>query len=292
MTQDMPTVNATVAMMKNSLRPLYNTGEVNYIIRIIFKKLMNYNRTDMIVNGENVMDPLTLDHIKKIISELLTGKPIQYILHEARFYGRNFFVDNSTLIPRPETEGLIDIIDKESKSSDLNVLDIGTGSGCIAITLAQILKFPIVDAIDISENALKVAGENANRFKVHINFIHADILHYHSDKMYNIIVSNPPYICENEKKDMEKNVLDYEPASALFVPNNDPLLFYKAITAFAKTNLCPGGGLFFEINPLFADRIYSMLVNEGFMDVKISEDICYRLRFAEGHKPKPKPLFT
>ncbi|MDE6715478.1 MAG: peptide chain release factor N(5)-glutamine methyltransferase [Muribaculaceae bacterium] len=285
------TVSQVVSALKNSLRPLYLDGEVNFIIRIIFEKLMNYSRTAILVRGENIVEPDTLARFQSIVEELKSGKPIQYIFGEARFYGRDFAVNAHTLIPRPETEQIIDLIDKDNKAADLHVLDIGTGSGCIAVTLARILRFPIVDALDISAQALEVAAANAAKFKVKINLINADILNYHSDVIYDIIVSNPPYICASEQKDMEANVLDYEPHSALFVPDDNPLLFYTRITEFAKTNLRAGGGIYFEINPRFAEDIKNLLIDAGMEKVQIHEDIYFKLRFVSAHKPKPKPLF-
>lgn len=284
-------VSNTVSALKNSLRPLYPDGEVNFIIRIIFEKLMNYSRTDILVRGDNIVEPETLARIQSIVEELKCGKPIQYIFGEARFYGRDFIVDKHTLIPRPETEQIIELIDNDNKGSDLRVLDIGTGSGCIAVTLARILRFPVVDALDISAKALEVAAANAAKFKVKVNLINADIFSFHTDTVYDIIVSNPPYICASEQKDMEANVLDFEPHSALFVPDDNPLLFYKRITGFAKTNLRPGGAIYFEINPRFADNVKQLLLDAGMVHVKIHEDICFKLRFVSAHKPKPKPLF-
>ena len=285
------TVSQAVQEIKNSLRHLYSDGEVNYIIRIIFEKLMNYSRTDIIVRHDNVIESDTGNRIRQIIDELLTGKPIQYIFGEARFYGRDFFVNSHTLIPRPETEQIIEIIDNDNKDKDLRVLDIGTGSGCIAVTLARILKFPTIDALDISEEALAVAAENASKFKVKINLINADIFNYNPSDTYDIIVSNPPYVCNDEKMDMNVNVLDFEPHSALFVPNENPLVFYKRITELAKTNLKAGGGIYFEINPRFANEIETLLLNAGMEKVKIIEDIHYKLRFASARKPKLKHLF-
>ncbi|MCH5216655.1 MAG: peptide chain release factor N(5)-glutamine methyltransferase [Muribaculaceae bacterium] len=285
------TVSQVVQEIKNSLRHLYSDGEVNYIIRIIFEKLMNYSRTDIIVRHDNVIESDTGNRIRQIIDELLTGKPIQYIFGEARFYGRDFFVNSHTLIPRPETEQIIEIIDNDNKDKDLRVLDIGTGSGCIAVTLARILKFPTIDALDISEEALAVAAENASKFKVKINLINADIFNYNPNDTYDIIVSNPPYVCNDEKMDMYVNVLDFEPHSALFVPNDNPLVFYKRITELAQTNLKAGGGIYFEINPRFANEIETLLLNAGMEKVKIIEDIHYKLRFASARKPKLKHLF-
>lgn len=285
------TVSQTVRALKDSLRPLYPDGEVNFIIRIIFEKLMNYSRTDILVRGDNIMDPGTSTRIQHIVDELKSGKPIQYIFGEARFYGRDFLVNSHTLIPRPETEQLIDLIDKDNKDTDLRVIDIGTGSGCIAVTLARILRFPIVDALDISKEALAVTAENAAKFKVKINLINADIFTYQSDVIYDIIVSNPPYICTEEKKDMEMNVLDYEPHSALFIPDDNPLLFYKRITEFACTNLKRGGSIYFEINPRFAEDVKQLLIDAGMERVKIHEDIYFKLRFVSAWRPKPKPLF-
>ena len=193
----------------------------------------------------------------------------------------NLKVDNSTLIPRPETEELVDIIVHENQShKDLNILDIGTGSGAITIALSRNLPFSNVDAIDISENALKIANENARNLHTHIGFTKADIFKFEpKTDYYDIIVSNPPYIDESEKDSMDSNVLEYEPHQALFVPDENPLIYYIRITETAKDSLKQRGHLYFEINPRHAEELAEYLNKKGYMDIEIVKDINGKKRF-------------
>ncbi len=199
----------------------------------------------------------------------------------------DFKVNRNVLIPRQETEELVDMIVNENKRSDLRVLDIGTGSGAIAVALCRNLRFPRVTAIDISDKALEVAGENARRLHANVFLRQKDIFTYMPpEDSYDIIVSNPPYIPEEEKAGMERNVLDHEPALALFVPDSAPLLYYSRISEVAIRALAPGGLLYLEINPRFADALREMLQKEGFVNVNIINDISRRQRFIKAERPK------
>lgn len=248
---------------------------------LIFHHLKGWSVTDMVINADQPVSPYILGKIGEIEKRLSLHEPLQYILGEARFYGMDLRVTPDTLIPRPETEELVDIIvEQNGKRSDLTVLDIGTGSGAIAIALSRNLPFSRVSALDISEAALKVAQENAKNLHARIDFIHVDIFGYEPPKEhFDIIVSNPPYIAEEERKDMEHNVLDYEPAGALFVPDAEPLIFYSRIAETARIGLKPGGELYFEINPRFADSLEALLEKEGFRDIERYKDISHRIRF-------------
>jgi release factor glutamine methyltransferase len=217
----------------------------------------------------------------------LKNEPIQYIFGSARFYGNSLKVTHATLIPRPETEELVALIDKENRETDLRVLDVGTGSGCIAITLARVLRFPIVDAIDISEDALAVAQENAQSLRVNVNFKKGDALAMEMPKtpIYDIIVSNPPYIADKEREDMSQNVLQYEPHTALFVPDNDPLRFYRAIGDYGTKALKGGGRLYFEINPLYVEEMRAMLDAMGYKEIRVVRDLPGKERMMVAVKP-------
>jgi release factor glutamine methyltransferase len=197
-----------------------------------------------------------------------------------------FEVTTATLIPRPETEELVDTITRQWKRvPDATVLDLGTGSGCIAIALARALRFPKVTAIDISAEALNVARKNAAAYRCHIDFRQADMLHLPPESnCMDIIVSNPPYIADSERTSMSANVLDFEPHSALFVPDSDPLLFYTAIARYASTALTQRGALYMEINPLFVGQLRQMLSHYGFADVTILADMQGRQRIAVAHR--------
>lgn len=281
-------MQSTIQKIKDTLSPLYSKGEIQNIIRIIFENLKNYSQVDIIMNRDEILSDFIKQKIDVILKRLLNREPIQYIFSEAYFQGMTLKVSPDTLIPRPETEELVDIIIKENNHSDLRILDIGTGSGAIAIALARALRFPVVDAIDISSEAIDIAKENAISLKVKINFMIKDILSIENppENIYDIIVSNPPYITNEEKTSMEVNVLDYEPHSALFVPDNEPLLFYTAISSYAKQALKPGGRIYFEINNKFSKETANLLSDCGFSSVNITKDMYGLDRFVSAIKPQ------
>ena len=277
----------TLKKFRESLRPLYGDREAEAIIRIVFHHLKGWDTTQMLIHGEDQLSPFIKEEANKILNRLLEHEPVQYITGEARFHGMEFKVAPGVLIPRPETEELVDIIVKEAgDKEDLEILDIGTGSGCIAITLARALKFPHISAIDISDAALKIAEENNRKLKTKVKFDKQDIFTLKTGKKFDIIVSNPPYIDESEKKDMDPNVTLYEPQEALFVSDKDPLIYYTHITQIAVDSLNPGGRLYFEINPRHADEIKALLEEKGFKGVEIIRDSFGKLRFVTGELGK------
>lgn len=239
--------------IKLKLQPKYGLGETRAMINLIFYALKDWNPTDIIIKGDMEASDWLQKRCNEIISRLQSDEPIQYILGETSFLGFNLKVTQDTLIPRPETETLIDIIlDKFKGRKDMTILDIGTGSGAIAIALAANIPFSKVTAIDISEKAIEVAKENAKRHHQKINFIIRNLFDMTQNNLnYDLIVSNPPYIDESEKSDMEPNVLNFEPHSALFVPDSNPLIFYRDIWTKAA-NVNPIPSLAFEINPRHA----------------------------------------
>ena len=249
--------------------------------RLIFERLKGFTPADLVLKGAQEAGDFIQSKAEDIVKRLLNYEPIQYIFGIADFYGLEFKVTPDVLIPRPETAELVDIIVKDWKDrTDLHVADLCTGSGCIACALARNLPFSDVTAYDISAPALAVAGENARNLKVKINFINVDVLNLRSsDTPFDIIVSNPPYITEKERDAMEPNVLDYEPALALFVPDSDPLRFYRQIAGFAASSLNSKGMLYFEINPDFAKPICDMLNASGFSDVEVLRDTFAKQRF-------------
>ena len=275
-----------ISKIKESLVPIYGSRETDAMVRIIFEHLLNYSRVDIIMHKDNELSDFMRSKIDKVIERLVAREPIQYVFNDAYFHGHHFKVTPATLIPRPETEELVDMISDENKREDLRVLDIGTGSGCIAISLALYLPFSQVSAVDISADAIEVAKRNAAKLKAKVNFIQADILNSFPEEKFDIIVSNPPYICEEEKADMEQNVLDFEPHTALFVPDTDPLLFYRSIAKNAIKALNPGGKLYYEINSRFAAETMKMLEDTGFSDIGIRKDMYNRNRFAVAKKPE------
>ena len=274
------TVSTISRALQTELTPIYGEGEAKAIVRLIFHSLKGWSFTDMVIHSDNEVSEYILDKIDSIKKRLLDNEPIQYILGEAYFYGLNLCVTRDTLIPRPETEELVDLIIRENNAPDIKVLDIGTGSGAIAIALARNLKFPKVSALDISDRAISVAEDNAKRLHLDINFITADIFCWsNNEERYDIIVSNPPYIDNSEKLEMEKNVLDYEPHSALFVPDENPLLFYSRISQVAIDSLRSGGRIYFEINPRHSDEVVKLLKDDGFIDIVTLNDSYNKTRF-------------
>jgi len=236
---------------------------------ISIEHCLDYNRSDCIIHADKQITTELSDRFKQIIADLKTNKPVQYILGETEFYGLKFIVNEHTLIPRPETEELVDWILKEEFSS---ALDIGTGSGCIPIVLAKNTN-AIISAIDVSEDALVIAKENAKINGVEINFFRQDILKTTTLPKVDVIVSNPPYVLESEKELMLDNVLEYEPNLALFVADNNPLLFYKKIGELAAKSLNCEGKLYFEINEKYGNEILKMLSKIGFVDIALKKDI-------------------
>ena len=273
-----------IEQLRSGLAGVAEPQEVQAMIRIICEDIFNYDQVDVALRQESELPDFAQERVTEIIARLRRHEPLQYIVGSARFHGHRFKVTPAVLIPRPETEQLIDMIIDENSASDLRVLDMGTGSGCIAISLARALRFAQVDALDVSRDALAVARENAAALKVKVRFFESDMLSPQPPAHYDIIVSNPPYVCWSERESMERNVLDYEPGQALFVPDNDPLLFYKAIAAYATASLERGGRLYLEINQRFGNEIKRLLEDHGFDEVRIIEDSYGKTRFAAAVK--------
>lgn len=269
-----------IEQLREGLAGVADPQEVQAMIRVICEDVFNYDPVDVALRQESELPDFAPQRVAEIIARLQRHEPLQYILGTARFHGHRFKVTPAVLIPRPETEQLVDLIIEENPGSDLRVLDMGTGSGCIAISLARALKFARVDALDVSRDALAVARDNAASLKVKVRFFESDMLAPQPAATYDIIVSNPPYITWSERELMERNVKDYEPAQALFVPDNDPLLFYKAIASYAKRSLEKGGRLYLEINQRFGAEVKRLLEDCGFDEVRIIVDSFGKDRFA------------
>lgn len=273
-----------IEQLKSGLAGVAEPQEVQAMIRVICEDVFNYDQVDVALRQDSELPDFALSRINDIISRLRRHEPLQYIVGSALFHGHKFKVTPAVLIPRPETEQLVDLIIDENDASDLRVLDMGTGSGCIAISLARALKFAQVDALDVSRDALAVARENAAALKVRVRFFESDMLLPQPAARYDIIVSNPPYICWSEREAMESNVKDYEPGQALFVPDNNPLLFYKAIAPYAYQSLESGGRLYLEINQRFGDEVKRLLEANGLDEVRIIDDSFGKVRFATAIK--------
>jgi release factor glutamine methyltransferase len=288
----MKTVKDVLVTFQQGLETLYDARETGAITLMVLEELTGMSRAKVKAFPEEEITPDVLEKLTAILNELKTGKPVQYILGTAEFYGLTFLVNAATLIPRPETEELVEWVlespNLKVESQKLSVLDIGTGSGCIAISLKKNLKYANVSAIDISANALATAEQNAIINEADVTFIEHDILSTDYLKIASlkpdIIVSNPPYVTLQDKTQMHVNVNNFEPHTALFVPENDPLIFYKAIADFAAACLSDKGLLFFEINENFGKQTVELLQDKGFVSIELRQDMSGRDRMVKAVK--------
>ena len=276
----------------SELEKIYGSDEANALIMILLEYYFGIDRVKIAMDPELRLSESELLTLHFAVKELLKNKPVQYILGKTEFCGMRFFVDENVLIPRPETEELVNQLVSCSvnqlHSPSFQILDIGTGSGCIAISLAKLLKNSVVTAIDVSEKAITVAKKNAETNGVDVNFIKDDILNPKNqeliDNQYDIIVSNPPYVCESEKTEMRANVLDYEPPTALFVADNDPLIFYRKILEFAQKTLTHDGEVWFEINEKLGTEMKDLCGEMGFKNAEIIKDFWEKDRILRATK--------
>jgi len=298
----MKTLKDVFADYRAGLANLYDTNELEAITLLTISEISNLSKAKIKAFPEFQLSQEQVEKLANTLTQLKTGKPIQYILGKTEFYGLPFYVNPSVLIPRPETEELVEWVISSVGSSQSavgserlamgsrqlavgDILDIGTGSGCIAISLKKNLPQYNVTAIDISETALQTAKENAHLNNVDIEFIKADILNLTNHSLltthYSLIISNPPYVTLHDKTQMHTNVTEFEPHNALFVPKDDPLIFYKAIAVFAATNLVKNGLLFFEINESYGNEIVELLSNKGFKNIVLRKDMSGRDRMVK-----------
>ncbi|MCL1868492.1 MAG: peptide chain release factor N(5)-glutamine methyltransferase [Paludibacter sp.] len=263
------------------LKGKYSAAEITVLKSMILEKLTSLPLTEILRDENFHLTDSQFADFKQIVKSLQGNKPIQYIFEKAYFYGMEFIVNQQVLIPRPETEELVEWILKENKTA--KILDIGTGSGCIAVTLAAKNRDLQLCALDFSKEALKVAQQNAEIYNVNISFLENDILQIpHFEQKWDIIVSNPPYISENEKFTMQKSVVDFEPHAALFVNEEKPLIFYEKILQFAKNQLVPNGKIYFEIHKNFGNQMESLLQQFGFKNIVLKKDISGNDRMIKG----------
>lgn len=262
-----------LSLIDDALGSRYDAAELESVKKALCIEYLGISDVSFFTKETLDADPERDSRLEKALDRLAGNEPLQYVIGSTPFCGLQFRVDPRVLIPRPETAELVEWVAADS-ASEGNLLDVGTGSGCIAVTLAHKLPGWKVQGWDISDGALEVARENNSLNGTSVEFRKVDIL---SDRLpeqrLDVIVSNPPYVLESEKADMEDRVLEHEPHSALFVPDNDALLFYRAIAEFGKHNLSKGGRLYFEINPLEADALKLMLLKAGYHDIEIRNDI-------------------
>ena len=282
------TIKQYRAHFNKSIKHLYPTSEIDSFFFIILEEYIGFKRIDIVLKSDFYIDQKSLNLMQIATKQLEQEIPIQYIIGKTEFFGLPFNINKEVLIPRPETEELVEQVIKEvsliktyktasneaTNEKQITILDIGTGSGCIAISLKKQLPGSKISAIDVSYKALRVAKKNAALNKVNINFIHLDILKTNNlDKLYDVIVSNPPYVRELEKKEMKNNVLNNEPHLALFVDNKNPLLFYNKIAELAKKFLTKNGQLHLEINQYLGKETIKLLAEKGFKNIQLKKDI-------------------
>ncbi|MET0242760.1 MAG: peptide chain release factor N(5)-glutamine methyltransferase [Flavitalea sp.] len=264
------------AYLINHLSRVYDSREAATMADWILVKLTGHSKVDRLIKKDEALTETQLNSLHGYVEELVAHRPVQYVLEESYFMGLEFYVDENVLVPRPETEELVDWILKDLKGREAKVMDIGTGSGCIPVTLKSKNKSLEIIATDISNEALYVAKKNADTHRTKIRFVQHDILDrqgWDDVGMFDVIVSNPPYIPEEDKLTMNDNVLKYEPHHALFTGCDDPFIFYKEIAAFAAKHLNKGGALYFEIHELGGETTVEILKAEGFSNVELRKDI-------------------
>ncbi len=285
----------TYCELWQSLTSRYTEPEAKAVARYLLEVGYGLSMTDILSGGT---ERVPADEMEENRRRLLNGEPVQYVIGKAEFGGRIFKVSPAVLVPRPETYELCQWVEREERGKrreerDYFVLDIGTGSGCIAITLALDMPYAKVEAWDISEKALNIARQNAESLNAQVHFRQVDALNEPTEdsspftlqSSLNIIISNPPYICKQEATTMEAHVLDHEPHQALFVSDDDPLLFYRAIAQYGKSALVAGGWLYFEINPLYHEVLEKMLDEMGYFGIEMRKDQFGQWRFARAQKP-------
>ena len=270
----------TASYIRLALLDCYPAGEAAALARVVCCEMLGQSATDYYLGKSLEVTPAQAREVDAIVARLQRYEPIQYIQRRARFLGRDFEVEPGVLVPRPETEELVELIVRETPPGK-HILDVGTGSGCIAISLAKELEDARVEAWDVSEPALEVARRNSLRLQAQVAFARHDVLRHEPrpEERFDLIVSNPPYVTEAEKADMQRNVLDWEPALALFVPDDDPLRFYRAIGWLGRQMLLSGGRLYFEINRAFGQATRQMLEAMGYTHVRLQKDLSGNDRF-------------
>lgn len=268
------------------LKNLYEDREADNITAWVFEYVTGLKKWEIRTNAFEIKEPVS-KQLKKYLNELLQHKPVQYVLNETWFYKRRFYVNENVLIPRPETEELVEWVIKEVQSKKkLKIIDIGTGSGCIPVSIKKELPDAIITAIDLSEKALQVAKKNAKELNAEIHFVQTDFLNeneWHLLEYYDIIVSNPPYIPVSEKEILSKNVTQFEPSIALFVENNNPYIFYEKISGFASSHLNPNGKIYVEVHEEYAHEVKNIFLKKGF-SVTLKKDIYGKERMVKAER--------
>jgi len=280
----------TIQQLKNEIKNMlidkYSTLAIQTIGQALFEKHLNLRSAEMILHHNRILEKKTIQYIRNDLNELLRGKPYQYVMGFTWFYDVKIKVNSSVLIPRSETEELVHwIVERNNLNDGFSILDIGTGSGCIALALKSKLKNVQVTGVDISANALELARENATLNKLNVHFELFDVLNYLPDKqsaLFDVIVSNPPYIPLKEKAEMDEMVANHEPGIALFTPNNNPLIFYENICRYARQYLKPEGQLYFEMHEQYYKEVKDIMIRFGFHSIEMKQDLQGKKRMIMG----------
>lgn len=281
----MLTINEVLKQFSKTLNDAFTVREKKQIGKMFLLSYLNISATDLMLRKNEVVDDSMGEKFNRAIEAINAGTPVQYVLGKAYFYGLELKIDERALIPRPETEELVDwVLESVNSSSSFSILDVGTGSGCIALALKDNLPNAEVFGVDQSDEALNLSQSNAKLLDLDVTFKKADALHLNAffHRKWDVIVSNPPYIPTAEAAQMKPHVVDFEPKMALFVPDDDPLLFYKSIAQYAKENLNKNGKLFFEVHEDLAKETYELLLERGFSNVEIRTDLQEKERMVKG----------
>jgi release factor glutamine methyltransferase len=292
MLQNRATLKQIRFYLLNELRQRYLENESESITRLILEHV-GFPLSVCLLEPEKVTPSPVITKINKIVDEIHTGKPIQYILGQTQFCTIKVEVDESVLIPRPETEEMVYLIQSADKQKFRRIIDLGTGSGCIALALKHHFPDAVVTGLDVSKKAVSVAEKNGRLNGLEVKWVERDLLNeedlpsagtLNKKDLFDLVVSNPPYVLESEKKLMEDNVLQHEPGTALFVKDDDPLLYYRAILGFCEKHLVAGGKLWVEINERFGSKIATLFENAGYQQVVVLKDIHEKERYINARK--------
>ncbi len=269
------TINSAFQNLLDSIYDSYEREEAEMIARIVFEDVFDLKPSNIVIDADKEFSLEKNDKLTHIIQRLKNNEPVQYVTGKAFFYGNEFIVNQSVLIPRPETEELVQLILQSTSNKKQNILDIGTGSGCIAISIKENLLDAEVHATDISEKALELAKRNSEKLKQQIHFAQSDILQLENpfNIQFDIIISNPPYITESEKSSLDKNVIEFEPHESLFAIGDDALIFYRKIIEFANKFLNEDGQLFFEVNQQYGKEVVKLFTENNFRNIELKKDI-------------------
>ncbi len=278
------TIGEFNSKFRSDLTKLYSVNEVSSLFKFVLKESLSFDITKFYLKPDYILKNTELEKLNNFKDELMTGKPFQYIIGETRFHNYKFYVNNSVLIPRVETEGLVDWILSDNKAFKTTAIDLCSGSGCIAVTVKMKRNKWDIFALENSKNAIELAKLNSSMHSVNVNYIHADIFSWDASEEFDIIISNPPYIAESQKKIMKASVLNFEPEKSIFVSDENPLIFYERIFEISRLKLKVGGRIYFEINPKFKRLLISLSKKYRFSNYELKKDIFKRYRYIKFQK--------